>query len=137
LSMVCSVASKRIAETPVRRFIDSLYRRDYASAGPRTGGQAQGSDDHSTDDGQEDHLVHLVHMCAGEWASLRLAPHLVFFGTHAGSSPASWLRSPVRPCVQAGWGVRCIFRLGSYRTILGLWMRLPGSASGTTGPAGT
>jgi len=24
--MVCSVASKRIAETPVRRFIDSLYR---------------------------------------------------------------------------------------------------------------
>jgi len=34
--MVCSVASKRIAETPVRRFIDSLYRRDYASAGPRT-----------------------------------------------------------------------------------------------------
>jgi hypothetical protein len=35
LSMVCSVASKRIAETPVRRVIDSLYRRDYASAGPR------------------------------------------------------------------------------------------------------
>ena len=31
LSMVCSVASKRIAETPVRRVIDSSYRRDYAT----------------------------------------------------------------------------------------------------------
>jgi len=32
------------------------------------GRQAQGNDDHSTDDGQEDHLLHLVHMRAGEQA---------------------------------------------------------------------
>ena len=43
------------------------------------GRQAQGNDDHSTDDGQEDHLLHLVHMHAGEWATLSVTPNLVLF----------------------------------------------------------
>ena len=38
------------------------------------GRQAQGNDDHCTDDGQEDHLLHLVHMHAGEWATLSVTP---------------------------------------------------------------
>jgi hypothetical protein len=39
--------------------------------------------------------------------------------------------------VQAGWGAPRIFRLDSHRPILGLWVRLPGCASGTTGLAGS
>jgi hypothetical protein len=100
------------------------------------GRQAQGNDDHSTDDGQEDHLLHLVHMHAGEWATLSVTPNLVLFGTHAGPLRR---RGHIRRSGLASrrWGVRRIFRFGSYRPILGLWVRLPGYASGTTGPAGS